>query len=813
MLSLCAAIALSSGAELPLKIWFDKPAESFQSSLPVGNGRLGGMLFGGPTSDRIVLNEISMWSGHRSDQNRIAAWKNRAHIVDLLKQGKNVEAESLMNDTFTCDGPGSQEGGPYGTYQVLGDLLLTDKNPSETLSSYRRELDLSNAVAKLSLSSAAGTETRELISSAPDQVLVYRLKRDGKSRLNFDVKLSRPERAQIEPDGDNGLRMFGTLSPGTDAQSKPISKPGLGYMARLRVVVSKGGIVRFADGHLSVSNAKEALIFVAAGTEYDGPIAGLHMGKAYKETTLRQVESASKKSWRRLFTAHVKDYQRFFNRVDLGLDGTNRTDLPTPQRLEAYWKSHDDPGLAALYMQFGRYLLISSSREGGLPANLQGLWADTVQTPWNGDYHLDINVQMNYWLAESTNLSECHLPLTGLIEALVDPGQRTAKEYYNAPGWVAHVITNPWAFTAPGESASWGSTCTGSGWLCEHLWEHWLYSNDRNYLKRIYPILKGASECFMSMLLEEPKHGWLVTGPSNSPENAFRLPDGGVAHTCLGPTIDEQILRELFANTAAAARVLGKDKEFADHLDATGKRLAPNQIGPDGRLQEWLEPYEEVEVHHRHTSHLYGLFPSDQITQFGTPALAEAARKTLVTRGDESTGWSMAWKICFWARLGDGDHAESLLHRLLKPTGAKGYNMTNGGGTYPNLFDAHPPFQIDGNFGATAGITEMLLQSHRERPSEPFTVSLLPALPASWKSGAVKGLRARNGTEVDIEWSHGKLASAKIRRKTGASNVIRLRTTVPVTVWIDGGEVQTRPDGKGVVSFELSNSAEALIKS
>jgi len=807
MLALLACASFSTAPKQSETIWFDKPAGSFQSSLPVGNGRLGAMLFGDPTSDKIVLNEISMWSGRPADQNRLDAWKNRSHIVDLLKQGKNSEAEALMNSTFTCDGPGGSAGGPYGCYQALGELHLDFRSPNQSLRNYRRELDLSSAMAKISIDDGVSHETRELIASAPDQVLVYRLKSTASGGMSFVTRLSRAERATVEADGNDGLMMSGRLSAGSGQQEN-----GIGYMARLRVVLPKGGTVKYEAEHLSVSGASEALIFISAGTEYSGPVPGKFMGPAYRETTLKQIESAARKPWPRLLAAQRKDYQQLFDRVSLNLSGSNRASLPTPARLEAFWKDGDDPALEALYMQFGRYLLISSSREGGLPANLQGLWAEEIQTPWNGDYHLDINVQMNYWLAESTNLSECHLPLTSLIESLVQPGQRTAKAYYNAPGWVAHVITNPWAFTAPGESASWGSTCTGSGWLCQHLWEHWTYTRDRTYLKKVYPVLKGAAQCFLSMLTTEPKHGWLVTGPSNSPENAFRMADGQVAHTCLGPTIDEQILRELFENTAAAAKELGVDHDFGQQLDAARRQLAPTQISPDGRIQEWLEPYDEVEVHHRHTSHLYGLFPGDQITRYGTPDLAEAARKTLVVRGDESTGWSMAWKICFWARLGDGDHAESLLHRLLKPTGAKGYNMTNGGGTYPNLFDAHPPFQIDGNFGATAGITEMLMQSHRERPEEPFTISLLPALPTKWKAGNVSGLRARNGVQLSIEWADGKLTSAKLQRTIGSPGPIQIRTSLPVSVSVDGGLVKFNEVKPGVISFELPKGATAVVR-
>ncbi len=398
MISAFVLGAMLTGSKSPLSIWFDRPAASFQSSLPVGNGRLGGMLFGDPVSDHIVLNEISMWSGHPDDQNRADAWKNRQQIVDLLKAGKNPEAEALMNAAFTCSGPGGQEGGPYGCYQVLGDLRLDFQGLTSAVTGYRRELDLNEAVAKTSFSVDGQLHTRELIASTPDQVLVYRLKTTGPKGLNFNLAVRRSERAAVEADGENGLAMSGHLSNGAGGD-------GIGYMARVRVVLPKGGAVRFDADHLAISNAPEALVFVAAGTEYSGPIPGNHMGKAYREVTLRQITAASGKGWARLLAAHVKDYQRLFNRVTLNLAGNNRSELPTPARLEAFAKDGDDPALEALYMQFGRYLLISSSREGGLPANLQGLWAEELQTPWNGDYHLDINVQMNYWPAETANLS------------------------------------------------------------------------------------------------------------------------------------------------------------------------------------------------------------------------------------------------------------------------------------------------------------------------------------------------------------------------------------------------------------------------
>jgi alpha-L-fucosidase 2 len=509
------------------------------------------------------------------------------------------------------------------------------------------------------------------------------------------------------------------------------------------------------------------LLFSAGTSMFDAQFA---------EHAHEAVEKASSKTFGQLRRTHTADYREFFGRVKLDLPQGKSSQEPTVKRLEISQTGAEDASLDALLFNFGRYLLISSSRpDSPLPANLQGIWAEELQTPWNGDFHLDINVQMNYWLAESTNLADCHMPLIKFVQGLVPNGRKTAKAYYGADGWVAHVITNPWFFTSPGESAGWGSTVTGSGWLCQHLFDHYIFNGSKNYLKSVYPTLKEAAEFFLDMLIEEPKHKWLVTAPSNSPENAYVHPKDGALTTCMGPTMDNQIVRELFTNVIEATKVLGKDDELRARLEKAVARLAPHQIGKHGQLMEWLEDYEETEQHHRHVSHLYGLYPSNQITPDGTPRLANAARQTLTRRGDDGTGWSLAWKVSFWARLWDGDHAALILKRLKRPCGTAGYNYSNGGGTYPNLFDAHPPFQIDGNFGVAAGIAEMLLQSHDG------TIRILPALPRTWLAkGSFAGLRARGGWTVDAIWEDGMVKRYRISGKGKPCNVVVNGKTVPL---------------------------------
>ena len=745
-------VAARAAIDPTTTLLFDKPAANFLESLPLGNGRMGAMVFGGVADERIVLNESSVWSGSPNEDDRAGAHAALPEIRRLLAEGKNVEAEALVNQTFTCQGSGSGRARganlPFGCYQVLGNLRLKFTGATTPEQDYSRVLDLSTGEARISYQRDGRTFTREHFVSAPDEVFVSRLS----GPVSFQVALERPERFETKAVGDNELLMTGTLNDGRGGK-------GVTYAGRLRVV-ARSGSVKAEGNSLVVTEAEEVVLLFTAATDYRG-FAGRQLSDPIAATAL-DLDRAAKKPYAELKAAQKADHGKWFDRVELDLPATANSVLPTDKRLAGFAGGAPDPALAALYFNFGRYLLISSSRPGGLPANLQGIWAEEIQTPWNADWHLNINVQMNYWPALVCNLAELQEPLNKLIASLVEPGRKTAKAYYNSRGWVAHVITNPWGFTAPGEEASWGSTTGGSAWLCANLWDQYAFTLDREHLKWAYPILKGSAEFYLDNIWEEPVHKWLVTGPSNSPENAFLLPDGRTVNVCMGPTIDMQQLRELFGNTARAAELLGLDQELQRELSEKRARLAPNQIGPDGRLQEWLEPYREPEPHHRHCSPLYGLHPYNEITPRGTPELAEACRKFLAARGDDGAGWgwSLAWKMNFWARLGDGDRAYQLFKMLMRR------------GSAANLFCLHPPFQIDGNFGGCAAIAEMLLQSHAGE------IELLPALPKAWPEGKVKGLRARGGFQIDIEWKDGKVTNYRIAAKEAQPVQVRVNGEV-----------------------------------
>ena len=773
-------------------IWFDTPAAHFTQSTPLGNGRLGAMVFGGIAEERIVLNETGMWSGSPQDADRPAAFRSLPEIRRLLLAGKNVEAEALVNQHFTSTGLGSAHGrganAPYGSYQTLGNLRLKFHYPAPPTSTqskiensdtnispatdYRRELDLATAITRITYRLGEITYTREMFVSAADEVIVVRLTADQPGALNFDVALDRPERFTTTSEGPDRLLMTGQLLDGKDSADAPPT--GVRYAARLRALLPSGELSATATT-LQIRDATQVVLLLTAITDIRS--FANRRDDAPATAANDDLTRAAGKNFTALRAAHLADYQRYFDRVSLRLGSTDATTaaLATPARLAALQAGSADPGLAALFFDFGRYLLISSSRPGGFPANLQGLWAEEIQAPWNADWHLNVNLQMNYWPAEVCALGDLAQPLFAFIESLQKPGAVTAQKYYGARGWVAHVLANPWGFTAPGEIASGGSAHRGSAWLCQHLWDHWLFTGDKKFLARIYPILKGSAQFYSDLLIAEPNNQWLVTAPSNSPENAFLLPDGQRANVCLGPTIDQQLLRYLFHATIESAKILGLTSEeaFTTELAAQRARLAPTRIGADGRIMEWLEAYPEAEPTHRHISHLWGLYPGHEISVRHSPELAVAARQSLDARGDAGTGWSLAYKLNLWARLRDGDRCEKILRTQLTPvsTGTQGISAT-GGGTYPNLFYAHPPFQIDGNFGATAGLAEMLLQSHAGE------IDLLPALPSSWPEGEVRGLRARGGITVDLAWKAGRVTTYRLTSRSPEKVTVRVNGEV-----------------------------------
>lgn len=741
---------------------FDRPARIWEETLPLGNGRLGMMPDGGVRKETILLNEISLWSGSRQETDNPNAYASLAAIRRLLFEGRNDEAQELMYRTFVCKGEGSALGdganAPYGSYQLLGNLTLdyVYPNAADTLSAYRRALDLQEAIASVSFKQGNVSYMREAFTSFAGDLGVVHLTADADKALHFTLGIGRPEHAAVSLEGDD-LVMRGRLPDGVDT----LSLQGMQYVARLRVILPKGGSLLTSDSMLVVRNASEATVLVSMATDYFDK-------ERFEMQAVALLDASAAKEYPVLRKEHVSAYRALFDRVELDLGRSGKEALPIDERLQAFRKEGNDPSLMALYFQFGRYLLISSTRPGLLPPNLQGLWCNTIHTPWNGDYHLNINLQMNHWPVETTNLSELHLPLTEWTKQQQASGEKTARAFYNAGGWVTHVIGNVWEFTAPGEHPSWGATNTSAAWLCQHLYTHYLYTKDTAYLKEVYPVLKGASLFFTDMLVEDPRSKYLVTAPTTSPENAYKLPNGKVVSISAGSTMDNQIVRELFTHTIEAAAVLGTDTAFSELLAAKRARLMPTTVGKDGRIMEWLQDYEEVEPHHRHVSHLYGLYPGNEISTEHTPALAAAARKTLEARADQSTGWSMAWKINFWARLHDGDHAYKLLGDLLRPCVDPMTGEVTGGGTYPNLFCAHPPFQIDGNLGGCAGIAEMLVQSQTGK------IEFLPALPAAWQTGSFKGLKVRGGGEVSAKWTDGEWTETSLKALVGGTFRIQL---------------------------------------
>ncbi|WP_163400073.1 glycoside hydrolase family 95 protein [Flavobacterium fluviatile] len=740
-----------------LKLWYNAPATDWNEALPIGNGRLGAMVFGNPVHEDIQLNENTLWAGGPHQNNNPKAKNQLTPIRELLFQGKYQEAHNVAENNFISDISHGM------CYETVGDLRLDFVN-QEKFSNYRRELDIEKAITITTYSVDGVDYKREIFTSFTDQVIVIKITASQKGKISFTAGMDRPAPAKVTvaTEDNSVLKMVGLSSDGLSKRIKngiPI-KGQVAFESRLKIMPEGGKLTAETD-KIVVSNANSVLMYLSIATNF----VNYHdiSADAHKRA-VDYIAKAEKKKYHQLVQDHTAFYQKYFNRVQLNLGQTDAVTKPTDIRIKEFSTSYD-PSLAALYFQFGRYLLISSSQPGGQAANLQGIWNKDLLPPWKSAYTININTQMNYWPAEVTNLTEMHEPLVDLVKELSVTGAETAKVMYGADGWMAHHNTDIWRIAGPVDGATWGIWPTGGTWLAQHLWEKYMFNGDKNYLRSVYPAMKGAAEFCLSFLVKEPQHNWLIISPSMSPEHG---PAGRPKSVNIqdGTTMDNQLVYDIFVKTIQAAKILNVDEVFVKKIENTLPQLPPMQIGKHNQLQEWLEDWDDPTEDHRHVSHLYGLYPSNQISPYRHPELFEGAKNTLIQRGDPSTGWSMNWKINLWARLLDGNHAYKLMGDQIKLVGRA--DSPKGGGTYANMLDAHPPFQIDGNFGFTSGLTEMLVQSHDG------AIHLIPALPDVWKAGTVSGFRARGGFEIkSMEWKEGKLSKVVLKSNLGGNCRIR----------------------------------------